>query len=94
MKPIVLIAAVPLALAACKPGDTGAANTNAGANTSAVIPDSIEVNGVTYVRAGLDKAPPAPPTPTPTSEAVSAPDSDSSAPPNTDGGGTAADHGE
>lgn len=105
MRFIVLIAAAPLLLTACGLGGTG--NTTAAANSSApgAIPDTVEVNGVTYVRA--DKAAPAP-APSATTGASSlfgssttgsspssTSDSGSSVPPNTDAGSAvSADHGE
>jgi hypothetical protein len=102
MKPIVLAAALPLALTACNFGLPGGKASNASiANAAApeVVPDSVTVNGVTYVRAGLDKIAPvaaATTTPAPVATTASAPVSDTgvSVPPNTESGGDAgADHG-
>lgn len=108
MRNIVLIAAVPLLLTAC--GADGAGNSSAANNTaSGAIPDTVEVNGVTYVRA--DKAPTAPaPTPSATTSGGSSlfgssspstgspsttSDSGSAAPPNSgSGSAVAADHGQ
>ncbi len=106
MRSIVLIAAAPLLLAACNLGGASDGNTSATANASAsgAIPDTVEVNGVTYVRA--DKpAPATAPSPSTSPNSLFGPsasatgssstsDSGSSVPPNTGSGGTAADHGE
>lgn len=107
MRFIVLIAAAPLLLTACGLGGAGNGSTTAAANSSApgAIPDTVEVNGVTYVRA--DKAAPVP-APSPTTGASSlfgssgsgsspssTSDSGSSVPPNTDASSAvSADHGE
>ena len=54
MKPIVLVAFAPLALAACGPFGTGGSATTGNTSLAAapVTPDAVIVNGVTYVRAG------------------------------------------
>lgn len=100
MKIIVLTAAAPLlALTACGLPASSDANSSAAANSLSPggIPDTVEVNGVTYVRAGADKTAPAVAS-TPSSPPSNLPppisDSGSSVPPNTGSGGTAADHGE
>jgi hypothetical protein len=63
MRKLHLIALAPLALAACKgSGDT---ITN---NGSAVVPDAVVINGVTYVREGAGAT--ATPTPAVTPAAV------------------------
>ncbi|MBN8814990.1 MAG: hypothetical protein J0J06_06035 [Sphingomonas sp.] len=102
MKSMILIAAAPVLLAGCKASGTADANTASTANASApeVVPDSVTVNGVTYVRAGLDKISPASapaPIPTPAASPSSTPppamsDTGSSVPPNSGTGGAAADH--
>ncbi len=98
MKSIVLIAAAPLALSACNFGVPGGntANARSASNATAAVPDSVVVNGVTYVRAGADRIAPATmPTPAPAATAASAPVSDTGAsvPTNTDTAGASADHG-
>ncbi|QDZ07731.1 hypothetical protein FPZ24_09720 [Sphingomonas panacisoli] len=99
MRSIVLIAAVPLALTACKLDGASNSSTAMSGNATAAdaIPDTVVVNGVTYVRAGADKpAPVAPPTPSSLSGVTPPPLSDtgSSVPPNTGESGAAADHGQ
>ena len=93
MKPIVLVALAPLALGACNfglpGGNTATANNSAAA---AAVPDSVVVNGVTYVRAGATPAPSATipassslsgePSATPTPPPIS--DTGGAVPPNTD----------
>lgn len=95
MKSIGLIAAAPLALTACNFGvpSGNTANASSASNATAAVPDSVVVNGVTYVRAGADKIAPAT-MPTPAT-AASAPVSDTGAsvPTNTDTAGASADHG-
>lgn len=98
MRNIVLIAAAPLALAACGLDNAGN-NSITASNLSGPVPDEITVNGVVYVRADRDKipAPVSSPTSASPSSLFSSPKSDtgSTVPPNTDAGGAAAaDHGE
>lgn len=100
MRSFVLIAAAPLALAAC--GPDGAGNNSTSSNTAGPVPDEITVNGVVYVRADRDKIPApvsSPSSASPSSLFSSSPKPDtggsSSPPPNTDSGSSvAADHGE
>jgi hypothetical protein len=55
MKPIMLVAFAPLALAACNPANPFGGKSATGNTTTAAVPvtpDAVIVNGVTYVRAG------------------------------------------
>lgn len=69
MKPVMLVACTPLALAACNPANPFGGKSATGNTTAAVpvTPDAVIVNGVTYVRAGAgDSIAPAAPSPSPT----------------------------
>ena len=93
MRPIILIAAVPLLLTACNLD--GAGNNTSVSAAPAAVPDEITVNGVVYVRADRDKIAPAGTTPAPAPTAGLFSDSGAAVPPNTGASsGTAADHGE
>ena len=87
MKPVMLVAFAPLALAACNPSafSGGSATGNNSMAAVPVTPDAVIVNGVTYVRAGSGSAsvtPSAsptitPPSTTPTAAPAAAPTSSS-----------------
>jgi hypothetical protein len=74
MKPVMLVACAPLALAACNPANPFGGKSSTGNTTAAVpvTPDAVIVNGVTYVRAGAgDTIAPSAPSPSPTMSASS-----------------------